>query len=216
MKTHEIKGKKRIISPRKARESLQRRRDILDAAEHLFGKHGFFPTSMAQIAASSEFAVGTLYQFFKSKEEIYVALMEEKFDEFIERVRIEVERAPGPMEKIDALIGTKLQFFEKNRDFFRIYATELGGADCSVKGPPGQKLLDRFEGYIGIIADVIREGIRRGLFRADDPMELAYVLNGIMTALIRPWILGADKESLTVKGDLIRGVFLQGVSSRKL
>ncbi len=214
MNTTKIKKKTRVRTGRKARESLQRRREILDAAEHLFGKRGFFPTSMAEIARASEFSVGSLYQFFKSKEEVYVALMEEKFESFIGQVRAEVDRAPGPMEKIDALIGSKLQFFEKNRDFFKIYATELGGADCSVKGPPGQKLMGQFKGYIEIISSVIREGMENGMIRKADPDSLAYVLNGIMTALIRPWILGADKNSLTAQGDLIKGVFLQGVSSK--
>lgn len=214
MKTMETKKKKPVRTGRKAREGLQRRREILDAAEHLFGKQGFYSTSMAEIAGASEFAVGSLYQFFKSKEEVYVALMEEKFEVFIRQVRAEVDGAPGPLEKIDALIGTKLQFFEKHRDFFKIYATELGGADCSVKGPPGQKLMRQFKGYMEIISNVIREGMESGVIRKADPDSLAFVLNGIMTALIRPWILGADKDSLTAKADLIRGVFLQGVSTR--
>ncbi|HEY5648424.1 MAG TPA: TetR/AcrR family transcriptional regulator C-terminal domain-containing protein, partial [Nitrospiria bacterium] len=97
-------------------------------------------------------------------------------------------------------------------DFFKIYATELGGADCSVKGPPGQKLMEEFKGYIQIISNVIREGMEAGMIRKGDAESLAYVLNGIMTALIRPWILGADQDSLTAKGDLIKGVFLRGVS----
>ncbi|HSG05642.1 MAG TPA: TetR/AcrR family transcriptional regulator, partial [Nitrospiria bacterium] len=97
MKNPEINGNPPPRRGRKARENRQRRRDILSAAEGLFGKKGFYLTSMAEIAEASEFSVGSIYQFFKSKEEVYVALMEEKFEDFIGQVRTEVERAPGPM-----------------------------------------------------------------------------------------------------------------------
>jgi AcrR family transcriptional regulator len=71
------------LPKRKARELAQRKVEILTVAERLFARKGFFKTSMAEIAQEAEFSVGSLYQFFPSKEAVYVALMEEKFEEHL-------------------------------------------------------------------------------------------------------------------------------------
>ena len=71
-------------SQRKQREVEARRDDILSAAERLFSKHGFFKTSMAEIASAAQFAMGTVYKIFESKEEIYISLMESKVEELMQ------------------------------------------------------------------------------------------------------------------------------------
>src|SRR3990172_3896730 len=99
---------------RKERELIQRRQEVLVVAERLFSQKGFFKTGMAEVAHGSEFAVGSLYQLFPSKDAIYVALMEEKFEEYLALVQGEVNAAKGVLEKVDALIATKVRFFEKH------------------------------------------------------------------------------------------------------
>ena len=196
---------------RKEREVLQRRREILDSAERLFAQKGFFKTSMAEIAQESEFSVGSLYQFFKSKDEIYVALMEEKFEEYMALVNCEVDQAKGVFEKIEALVSSKLQFFEKHRDFFRIYATEWGGSECTVKGALGEKIMKHYETYLTLIGRIMQSGIKQGIFKKTDAREMAYLFNGMMNSVIHQWILSAGEESLVGKASLIKEVFLTGV-----
>ena len=70
-------------SQRKQREYEARREEILLAAERMFSQNGFFKTSMAEIAESAQFAMGTVYRFFKSKEEIYISLVEAKVEELL-------------------------------------------------------------------------------------------------------------------------------------
>ena len=65
---------------RKEREYRTRREEILKAAESVFAKNGFYNSTVAEIAKESEFAIGTIYQFFKNKEELYYIMMIEKFD----------------------------------------------------------------------------------------------------------------------------------------
>ncbi|MCA9479776.1 MAG: helix-turn-helix transcriptional regulator, partial [Nitrospira sp.] len=73
-------------SERKQREYEARREEILSAAEGLFSQNGFFKTSMAEIAEAAQFAMGTLYKFFKNKEDIYISLVESKVEEMLHQL----------------------------------------------------------------------------------------------------------------------------------
>jgi AcrR family transcriptional regulator len=200
---------------RREREMRLRRGEILNAAERLFAKKGFFKTSMAEIAQEAEFAVGSLYQFFKSKDEIYVAIMEDKFEEYLRRLDQEVDRAKGVIERIETVISVTLQHFEEHRNFFRIYATEWGGSDCPVKGHLGEKIAKLVESHVASLARIMQAGIRQGLFKKMDSYELAYLFNGMMKSFIHQWIISPGEESLVGKAGTIKEIFLNGVSKTK-
>ena len=97
-------------SLRKQRDIEARRGEILSAAECLFSKHGFFKTSMAEIAGAAQFAMGTVYRFFKSKEDIYISLVEAKVEELMSLLEKRVAEANTATEKIQAVIKVKLTF----------------------------------------------------------------------------------------------------------
>ena len=205
-------GLKKIGRPsRKERETGQRCREILGVAERLFSRKGFFKTSMAEIAHDAEFSVGSLYQFFVSKDAIYVALMEEKFEEYLALVQGEVLAAKGVLEKVDALIATKVRFFEKHRSFFRIYVTEWGGGECSVKGALGANISTLRDDYLALITSTMSAGIRSRVLKKMDAQEMAHLFDGMMNAVIHRWIVSAGDESLAGKAEVIRDVFLGGV-----
>lgn len=197
---------------RKARELAQRKLEILTVAERLFARKGFFKTSMAEIAHEAEFSVGSLYQFFPSKDAVYVALMEDKFAEYLALVQREVAAARTAMDQLDALVATKFGFFEKHRNFFRIYVTEWGVGECSVKGALGQRISGLREAYLALLTKTMATGVRRRVFKKLDAREMAQLFDGMMNAIIHQWIASAGEESLTAKNEAIREVFLRGVS----
>lgn len=199
------------LPKRKARELAQRKLEILTVAERLFARKGFFKTSMAEIAQEAEFSVGSLYQFFPSKDAVYVALMEDKFAEYFALVQREVAAAGTALDQLDALIATKFGFFEKHRDFFRIYVTEWGAGQCSVKGALGERISGLRTEYLALLTETMAAGIRRRVFRKLDAQEMAHLLDGMMNAIIHQWIASAGEESLAAKGPTVREVFLHGV-----
>ncbi|MEW6682969.1 MAG: TetR/AcrR family transcriptional regulator [Nitrospirota bacterium] len=199
------------LPQRKARELAQRKLEILTVAERLFARKGFFKTSMAEIAQEAEFSVGSLYQFFPSKDAVYVALMENKFAEYLALVQREAAGGKTVFDQLDALIATKFGFFEKHRNFFRIYVTEWGVGECSVKGALGQRISGLREEYLALLTRTMAAGIRRRVFQKLDAREMAHLFDGMMNAIIHQWIVSAGEESLVAKADAIRDVFLRGV-----
>ena len=199
---------------RKTRELEGRRLDILASAERLFSKHGYFKTSMMDIAEAAEFAIGTVYHFFKSKEEIYISLIEAKMEKYAEHVEARVAAAPTATAKIEAVIRTKLEYFERNRDFFRIYVSEWAGFEWTVKSAFGERCWKRYQEQLDLAADLIRVGMKAGEFRAVEPTEAAYALHGMLNSTIYLWILNAKPTtSLVAKSESLASLFFHGVVS---
>jgi AcrR family transcriptional regulator len=197
---------------RKAREGLVRRRDLLAAAEVLFAKNGFYKTTMAEIAEEAEFAIGTLYQMFKSKEEIYLSLVDEKVTAYLYEVEAHARDAQGAAAQIEAVIRTKLNFFEHHRNFFRIYVAEWSGSEWTAKSAFGDRIWKKLLAHLDLMAAIIEEGSRRGEFKPIPSREAAFALNGMMNSTIFHWILGNHPPgSLAAKAPIIRELFLKGI-----
>jgi len=197
---------------RKTRELEGRRRDILASAERLFSKHGYFKTSMMDIAEAAEFAIGTVYQFFKSKEDIYISLIEAKMEEYAKLVEARVSSARTATAKIEAVIRTKLEYFERNRDFFRIYVSEWAGFEWTVKSAFGERCWKRYQEQLDLASDLIRAGMKAGEFRTMEPTEAAYALHGMLNSTIYLWILNAKPTtSLAAKSESLASFFFHGV-----
>jgi AcrR family transcriptional regulator len=199
-------------SERKQREYEARREEILSAAEGLFSQNGFFKTSMAEIAEAAQFAMGTLYKFFKSKEDIYISLVEAKVEEMLRQLERAIHDSGSAQEKIREVIRVKLAFADQNRDFFRIYVSEWSGFEWTVKSAFGEGVWKRYLAQIDLVANLIKDGIKTGEFRKVNPKDTALALHGMLNSTIYVWILQASpKESLVDKGEWLGSLFLGGL-----
>ncbi len=197
---------------RKQREYEARRQDILCAAECLFSKNGFFKTSMAEIATASQFAMGTVYRFFKSKEEIYISIVEDKVEELAGLLDEEIASAKTATDKITAFIRVKLEYADRNRDFFRIYVSEWSGFEWTIKSAFGERVWKLYMAQVDLVANLIRQGIRRKEFRKIDPKDAAFALHGMLNSTMYVWILQArPRGALLDKCELISTLFLEGI-----
>ena len=110
---------------RKERDRLVRETDFLNSAEHLFAQKGFHETSMEDVAKDAEYATGTIYRYFESKESLYHALLLRKGRTYFSHTQTCFEAATDAESKLRTLIRGKIAFFADNWDFLRIYMSEL-------------------------------------------------------------------------------------------
>ena len=195
---------------RKEREYLAHRDEILLAAEKVFAAKGFFPTTMSDIAKEAEFGTGTLYKYFKSKEELYFTLIDEKVEEINCLVKTELSQKTSAVERIEKVLGLQFEFFERNRDFFRIYTSERTRFEWTVKDELGKGLHEKMVAYINILAEVMRQGIEEGEFRPLNPMDLAHALVGIVNSFVFEWMISRESYPLVSKVDTVLEIFLGG------
>jgi AcrR family transcriptional regulator len=197
---------------RKEREYQARREEILRAAERIFAKNGFHNSTVAEIAKESEFAIGTLYQFFKNKEELYYTMMIEKFDLLYNTLLTEVGKNTKCFEKLNCLVGVVLAFIEQNVDFFKIFTWELNVLNSNMNHNLKDQLITKHFAYSKLISDVINEGLQERVLKEGNADDLSTALLGMMNIFSFNWIYNQQQDSLREKASIIVNLFLNGAT----
>ncbi len=196
---------------RKEKEFLLRRREILDEAEIIFAAKGFHATTMAEIAQGSGFAIGTLYQFFQGKEDLYVSMVTEKLQLMYKEIRDAVQAREDTLQKVDALVRTYFLFVENNAGFCTFFVRSDGATLPDVSNVLREQMIEAYLGQIQFIEGIINKGIEEGIFQPEKERDYAFALSGIIRGIIFDWLVGAQKGSLAGKTELVTDIFLRGV-----
>lgn len=169
---------------RKERDKKLREQDFLDAAERLFGSHGYGETSMEDVAREAQYATGTIYRYFPSKEALYNQIMLRKGQAYFQRLQERLAEAKSPFEKINSFIQTKIDFFFENKAFMNMYITQVSGHQPGTPCSPPEELQEMFGQFQRIFENILSQGINEGVFRKLD------------TELVRSAIFGMTNEVL--------------------
>lgn len=186
------------ILSRKEKDRVRRKEEILEAALRLFSNKGFHNISMQDIAAESEFGVGTLYNFFESKDVLFEALLKRTGDYVIREYSEILDKPGSEKERLAAFIRYQPKFLKKHSDILKLYVSEVGiNASKLSKIKYGDRIHEAADSKI---AQIIEQGIRKGLFRPVDPPITAKTLGSIIETLIL--------ESTTIDdGGIVTGMF---------
>jgi AcrR family transcriptional regulator len=196
---------------RKEKEFIARRQEILDEAEIIFAAKGFHAATMAEIAQGSGFAIGTLYQFFQGKEDLYVSMVIEKLQRMYQEIRDAVQAREDTLQRIQALVNAYFHFVENNAGFCTFFVRSDGATLPDVSNALREQMIDAYLVQIKFIEGVIEKGIEEGIFQPDKARDYAYALSGIIRGIIYDWLVGAHQGSLAGKTELVTDIFLNGV-----
>jgi len=199
---------------RKEREFQARRQEILEAATRLFARQGYHGTAMSEIAKEAEFSTGSLYNFFKNKEELYFSLLQEKIEVLEQEAYGVLEEDKSVEEKLRNYVDKMLTFFEAERDFFRIYVEQRTQFEMSAKGEFAERMFEKMQKYLGKMMLTMEQGVREGLFKPVNPAELAMVFVGLINNILTVYINTNISSGLREKGGLILDLFFNGVRRR--
>jgi AcrR family transcriptional regulator len=201
---------------RKEREFKARRAQILEQAEKIFAVKGFYNVTMADIASASGFSIGSLYQYFEGKENLYSDILGEKLDLMYEQIREKVKATSGSIaEKLEMIIAAHFEFVENNIDFCRLFIRGEDNAPSAVMTSLNQKIVDGHSRHLAIIEDELKEGIRQGFLRPYPARDMAEILLGLIKSSIMTWMIFSSKTPLSSKKDFILEVFLRGVQQNE-
>src|SRR5207302_8909353 len=140
-----------------------KREAILRAATRVFARNGYFNSKVADIAAAAGVADGTVYLYFKSKEEVLHSIFDQNMAEAIAAARKTIEKLKDPREKLRQIARLHLERLGADRDLAVVFQVELRGStkfmeEFSAAG---------FAGYLALIRSTFEEGQRAGVFRPD-------------------------------------------------
>ena len=121
--------------PRREREKLRQRTEMLATALDLFSQKGYHNVSMQEIAEKAEFAIGTLYKFFQNKEDLYKTMVLERLDDFEEAFRRAMAQSDDEIEKLRHYVRFRSERFRSNLPFVRLFLAESRGVSFNLKAP---------------------------------------------------------------------------------
>jgi AcrR family transcriptional regulator len=162
-----------------------KREAILRAATRVFAHNGYFNSKVADIAREAGVADGTVYLYFKSKEEILHSIFDRSVDEALDAARKQIALVADPREKLRQLARLHLERLGADRDLAVVFQVELRGST---------KFMEEFSAagfaeYLSLIRSTFEEGQRAGVFRADlNAKVVAKILFGALDEMATNWI----------------------------
>ncbi len=185
-----------------------KREAILRAAIKVFAQKGYFNSKVADIAKEAGIADGTVYLYFKSKEEILHSVFDRAMEEFIAEGKREIAQIEEADKRLQRIAQLHLEKLGADRDLAIVFQVELRGST---------KFMEEFSGggfaeYLEIIRATIHEGQKAGVFRKDlKPITAAKILYGALDEMVTNWILSKRAYPLAPMADEVLKVFFGGV-----
>ena len=197
--------------PRREREKLRQRQEMLAAALGLFSEKGYHNVSMQEIAQKAEFAIGTLYKFFKNKEDLYKALMLEQANKFDDELTKAIKEPDDEIEKLRNYARAKGELFRANVALIRLYFAETRGASFNVMALDSE-LRQQYYRFLQTLASVFERGIRRKRFKnIADPYYLAIALDSLTNAFLFLWVEAPERHPYPEDPDTILDILFKGL-----
>ncbi len=199
------------VSMARGRKKEPEKRDkILLAALKIFSRKGFYKSKVSEIAHEAGVADGTIYLYFKNKDDLLICIFEEKIAELIARLREKLVEVKTPEEKIWVFVENHLKLLEGNRDLAEMIQIELRQSNKFMK----EYIPVQFLEYLDILSGIISEGIAAGVFREDiNPTIARRIIFGALDEISLAWVL--SKKGKYDIGESARQVYSIAVNGMK-
>jgi TetR/AcrR family transcriptional regulator, fatty acid metabolism regulator protein len=189
-------------------DKADKRDAILRAAIETFAARGFFNAQVADVARGAGVAAGTVYLYFRGKDDLLISIFERTMKEAIAAGRESVSARANPLEQLREIATLHLERLGRDRDLAVVFQVELRQST---------KFMERFSAtflreYLGIIRDVIAEGQAQGVFRKQiNPTLAAKMFFGALDEMATNWILSRRRYSLAAEADAVVDLFVGGL-----
>jgi TetR/AcrR family fatty acid metabolism transcriptional regulator len=183
---------------------------ILRAAVKVFAKSGFFDARVSEVAKAAGVADGTIYLYFKSKDELLVSLFEDRVEKLLAFMREELPKREGAAARLRAIIELQLGLLEGERDLAEVITITLRQSTKLMK----EYAAPKFMAYLDAIARVVADGQKDGDFRDDvQPHLVARATFGALDGIVLTWALGkAEQGALRRAAVQLADVMLRGLA----
>ena len=190
----------------------RKRQRILSSAIKVFSKKGFYSTRIKEIARAASVADGTIYLYFKNKDDILISIFNDRFRKLNTKMEEIADEPIESSEKIRRIINLQIGSVRGHRDLAEVLTVNLRQSNRFLR----QYAAPQFNHYLDIMAQIIMEGQDRGEFASDCSARiLATSLFGAIDGLMLTWVLGSRKYQRLVRaGSHLAEMMLNGLLPR--
>jgi TetR/AcrR family fatty acid metabolism transcriptional regulator len=189
-------------------KKIIRRESIIQAAIEVFSKRDFKTASISEIAQTAGVADGTIYQYFRNKEDLFFSIPIEKTNEFRSQLELHLEGISGAFNKIRKFVWYFLYFFKMNPDYGRILMLEMRVSKSFVK----TETYGFLKQSVSQVMNVIIEGQNEGIIRQDtDIYILRHLILGTLEHMVTRWLLKEEKYDLLEHHQEVSRILIDGL-----
>lgn len=182
---------------------------LMSAAVRVLSREGVSGLTMDDVAMEAGVAKGTLYVYFKNKQDLLKELVETATAPMVEELTTILESKDSPKARLCSMTRRHLSYFDEHRDFFRIFVHDRMTALQRMK----RYRNNRYQTFVNAITKVLQTGIEQGEFRSLDPYKVASMWTESNIAMIHLRLLSENPGSSENDAALICEVLLRGISS---
>ncbi|RMG61165.1 MAG: TetR/AcrR family transcriptional regulator [Deltaproteobacteria bacterium] len=195
------------------RRDEEKRERILQAALRVFSRKGFYKSRVSEIAKEAGVADGTIYLYFKNKDDLLISIFEEKIDELIRILREKLEGVESPEEKMRIFIENHLFLLQRNRALAEMLQVELRQSNKFMKEYVPVKFLE----YLDLLAEIIEEGKRKGVFKEEiNPTIARRIVFGALDEISLAWVLSKKRKyDLEESARQVYSILVDGMKVRE-
>lgn len=189
--------------------STDKREKIINAAISIFSEKGFYNSTVADVAHEAQVADGTIYLYFKNKDDLLISIFEHSMDVFIRAARKELKKLTNPKEKLREFVTLHLKLVQKNQDLAQVIQIELRQSSKFMKEYANEKFFE----YLNIVQEILEEGQQKGCFRKSaNPVVLKRTIFGAVDEMALEWVLMKRKRySMEEAAEQLCGMFIDGL-----
>jgi TetR/AcrR family fatty acid metabolism transcriptional regulator len=185
-----------------------KRQVIIDAAVEVFSRNGFQNSTISQIATKANVAEGTIYQYFKNKEDLFFSIPIDKTKEFYNELELHLEGIHGAENKIRKFVWYYLYHLQENPDYARALMLEMRVNRNFAK----TKTFGPYRPLTHKILEIIQEGQEEGVIRKDvNVYMIRHLILGMLEHLVTRWLLKSEKGDLLVQYNEAVALLIQGI-----
>ncbi|MGN2663009.1 TetR/AcrR family transcriptional regulator [Bacillus altitudinis] len=181
---------------------------IIDAAVVVIAENGYHQSQVSKIAKQAGVADGTIYLYFKNKEDILISLFKEKMGQFIERMENDIQKKPSAKEKLLLLIREHFHLLSQDHHLALVTQLELRQSNLELR----QKINEVLKGYLNMLDSILTEGKKTGEFRQNLDVRLArQMVFGTIDETATTWVMNDQKYDLPALAESVHDLLLNGI-----
>ncbi|KOA73590.1 TetR family transcriptional regulator [Bacillus stratosphericus] len=181
---------------------------IIDAAVVVIAENGYHQSQVSKIAKQAGVADGTIYLYFKNKEDILISLFKEKMGQFIERMENDIQKKPSAKAKLLLLIREHFRLLSQDHHLALVTQLELRQSNLELR----QKINEVLKGYLNMLDSILTEGKKTGEFRQNLDVRLArQMVFGTIDETATTWVMNDQKYDLPALAESVHDLLLNGI-----
>jgi len=191
-----------------SKKKIVRREAIIEAAIEVFSEKDFKAASISEIAKKAGVADGTIYQYFKNKEDLFFSIPIEKTNEFRSQLELHLAGITGAFNKLRKFVWYFLYFFRTNPEYGRILMLEMRVSKSFVK----TETYGFLKQSVSSVLDIITEGQKEGVIRTDaDIYILRHFILGTLEHMVTRWLIKEEKYDLLEHHQAVSRILIDGL-----